>query len=1237
MWEIKGKGMAKPSYLFGTMHVSSKMAFNLSDSFYIGLKNAQVVALETNPGTWQEDYSKYDMANDYRRLLQGYGTYNEPRDYLSINSLKLTSYEKLMEAALYSSPSVINSFLYRSDSEYSSDFEEDTYLDLHIFQAGRKLGKKVCGVEDFDGSMQLVKEAYADAAKEKVKKERSYDVDDDLSFRHLEEAYRTGNLDLLDTINKVNSRSAAFDEKFMYKRNEIQAKSIDSILKKGQTLFVGVGAAHLPGQRGVIEMLRQMGYSMRPIKMKTRDHQHKEAIEKIRVPVQFSKQSSEDGFYSANVPGKLYSFGPSFGGATMKQYADMTNGSYYMVVRILTNAAILGQTEAQVVRKIDSVLYENIPGKILSRKAIVRNGYRGFDISNRTRRGDHQRYHIFVTPFEIFIFKMSGNGTYVTLGTEAEQFFSSIQLKEVKPETAATGWKKFTPATGGFEVELPQEPLTFEGNSRQYAAYDAPNKTAFAILRADVHNHDFLEEDSFDLNLMEESFASSEFIERQLSRKQATVGGYPALDVTYRFKDSSVAMTRFVINGPRYYTLVAKGSQENKAMQHFIQSFRVKPFTYGEAKLETDTTLFYTVKTPVPLYKKKKLDMFPPDVFRGGYQQENDDSLTDHGKNMDQLIQNESTGEKIYISFYKPSAYYFEKETTNDAERDMDETDWFVYRKKIDTLANKTVVTQVERRHKKSSRMLLGKSYERDGISHWLGAQADTVLGAGAFVTTFFDSFRPIDTLKGVDVSKKKTALFFAQYFSADSTEHNRAVRNIYQLRVDSTDFALLKKSIKELSWKEKKYLELKKIFLGKLSLVPTNAAADYLKSAYYAAGDTVELQYAALEALLDHANDYSYKTFAAIMENDPPVLDLQPATASGGRTHRDNYVVTAPSAVYNEDYDDDYRDGGFMAALTDSVQLTARIYKQLLPLINLDDYEQSIMELTATLLDSNVIKAQDYETYLPKFIIEAKQALKKQFISEKTKAIEKAQKDETDEQSTYRSNSNDADYGNSRLSLYAQLLLPFIENNPQVPAILQQMLSSNDKRLKYNTLYLLLRNKKPVPDTMLNYFASLDEYRFELYNDLEQLDKLSRFPAAYKSQLAIARSEVLSQSAYNKPDTLVFVQKVPLTYKERSGYVYVFKYKESKNDNNWKLATVGLLPTDETVYRFPKKGTNTRKAFEYNFTDFTNTRLTAEKPEGEQVQALLKKLMYSKRRSAAQFYSDSRYDDFSMSEMFRD
>ena len=99
-------------------------------------------------------------------------------------------------------------------------------------------------------------------------------------------------------------------------------------------------------------------------------------------------------------------------------------------------------------KKIDSLLYENIPGKIVSKTTIVKNGYKGFDITNKTRRGDIQRYNIFVTPFEIVLFKMGGKENY-TEGKEAAQFFSSIQLKEIN-NTATS----FTPKQGGFSIHF---------------------------------------------------------------------------------------------------------------------------------------------------------------------------------------------------------------------------------------------------------------------------------------------------------------------------------------------------------------------------------------------------------------------------------------------------------------------------------------------------------------------------------------------------------------------------------------------------------------------------------------------------------------------------------------------------------------------------------------------------------------------------------------------------------------
>ena len=109
---------------------------------------------------------------------------------------------------------------------------------------------------------------------------------------------------------------------------------------------------------------------------------------------------------------------------------------------------------------------------------------------------------------------------------------------------------------------------------------------------------------------------------------------------------------------------------------------------------------------------------------------------------------------------------------------------------------------------------------------------------------------------------------------SSDSVAHKRAVKGIYQIKIDSSDLFSLKKAITSLNWKEKKYLDTKKSLIGKLDDITTKQASDYLKELYYAAGDTLELQYTALETLLKQKTPYAYTVFRDIITVEPPVLN---------------------------------------------------------------------------------------------------------------------------------------------------------------------------------------------------------------------------------------------------------------------------------------------------------------------------------------------------------------------------
>ncbi|MEI9943054.1 MAG: hypothetical protein WDN26_02435 [Chitinophagaceae bacterium] len=289
---------------------------------------------------------------------------------------------------------------------------------------------------------------------------------------------------------------------------------------------------------------------------------------------------------------------------------------------------------------------------------------------------------------------------------------------------------------------------------------------------------------------------------------------------------------------------------------------------------------------------------------------------------------------------------------------------------------------------------------------------------------------------------------------------------------------------------------------------------------------------------------------------------------------------------------------------------------------------------------------------YFSKFLLEAKQELKKQAIAEKKKAIEKAEEAKAGEKNPYSLSlySNDQkDHGNDDLGLYATLLLPFWDINPAVQPVIKQMLSCNDNRLKYNTMLLLIGKKKPYPDSLLKYFAKLDEYRYELYTDLNDLDQPEKFPTQYNNHLDLGKSKLLNESSYSKPDTLVYMDRLTAEVKGKKGFVYFYKYKNKKDDVAWKLASVGLVPEDPAVFEFDDDDDDPSPfnfaiydedddagSYKYDFTGLRNTRLREDdEPVINQLNKELKKMLYSKRKSAKQFYnrdiSSVTYDETEM------
>ena len=1187
LWEITGNGLSKPSYLFGTMHVSSKMVFHLSDSFYMALKSVDAVALELNPEVWQGEMVKMN------RIKENYVDFvRDPKgDFLNENSFRIEKYDDVLKAAMSSEPTIVNSLLYRSYKE-KEDFEEDTFLDLYIYQTGKKLGKRGAGVEDYFETEKIVMQAYADMAKEK--KQKSYDTDGESRYDILDktqDAYRRGDLDLMDSLDRMMDRSDAFTEKFLFKRNEIQAKSIDTIIKKS-ALFVGVGAAHLPGQRGVIELLRKMGYHLRPIQMTDRDAAQKDAVDKIKVPVQFAMQTADDGFFTVAMPGALFKLSNDYRQLDRRQYSDMSNGAYYLVTRIKTHAAFLGQNEKDVLSKVDSILYENIPGKILSKKTITRNGYAGYDISNRTRRGDLQRYNIFITPFEVLLFKMSGKENYVD-GEEAERFFSSIQLKEAT-QTAVN----FEPAQGGFTIKFPHQPSAYLNSANtdridrwEYEAVDKTNGDAFLVLKKSVYNFRFLDEDDFDLKLIEESFRNPDDFDKQVSRERNNFKGYPCLDVKEKLKDGSTVFARYLIKGPHYYIIAAKSKNKKADFNAYFNSFDFTAFKYKAASVYVDTFMHFTVNTPVaPVINneiRELIENASDERYNGntgmGY-------FSYWPKIQNGLFRSDATGEMIGVSIQEYPKYFYARDSSaflTEEIKNYFENSGLVLYKKDSFVLNNVKGYRFIMRDTGSSRTINRMVMLKDNYTFGLVTLGDTLTAESSFINSFFNSMRPEEKKLGRDIYGSRVDEFFADLFSKDSTTQKKAQQSISSIYYGEEGVTKIAAAIARLNLTEKDYFDSKAKLIAELGYIKDSTkpvVVNLLKKIFEQTADTSLFQNEVFKALARHKTKDAYRLFKELIMQDPPVF--------------------ADSYDYSSLFDN----------LGDSLLLAKELFPELLQLSTLNDYKDDVLSLLVTLVDSNLISAADYEPYFTKIYFDAKVELKKMQIKDE-EIMQKELVKEADEDNA--SITGYGQYGNSSLDDYSVLLVPFYDKKKNVPIFFERLLQSRDPEIKLTTAVLLLRNNIPVADSILINLAAEDMYRSKLYVKLEKIKRLDKFPVKYKNQLDMARSFLIADKNYSKVDSVVFIKKQPAAYLDKKGVVYFFKYRVKKEDD-WKIGISGLQAKDEKIIFTDDK-----------LTSLTDKKIKKDEPLEDQLQDQLKKILFSFHPSARNFYGYNNYSDY--------
>lgn len=1071
LWEISGNGLEKPSYLYGTMHVSKKVAFRLDDVFFKALNESESVALESDPSTWlgfsyeNTDFgSGYDFYSDdfYTNLFE----LNPPKQQEIRNNIRIDN-------------RIISGYLYRKN--YGSDnFEEETYLDMFIYQAGKKQHKPIIGLEDLAESRYLTTKARYNSNKKEPDAWLQKLFKKESSFLIQEDTYRDRNLDLLDSIG-VATNTSFFRENMLYKRNENMAQVLDSLMHE-QSVFSGVGAAHLPGEKGMINMLAEKGYTVKPLTSSQTNYakSEKTKLDNLLIKPKLSIHATPDAFLTIKSFDTLREF--SHGGQKYYISPDMTNGAFLAVNRISTFEYLLHDKPISL-EKVDDLLYEDIPGTII-KKETISSPFPGISILNKTKKGDYQKYHIYKTPLEVVIIKFGGKQDFVKQ-YEAD-IFNSITFKPYN-----SNFTTFNDPFGKYSFTFPENHITQNiGRTGKKRIQAELNDDYYFFQESSYHDVDYIEEDAFEAKYIHTSFYKNLDVEE--TDGDFADGDYKSYisSTTIDTLNNKKLWLKSVVKDGSYYLLGFVGKNEEKA-NSFFNSLQFKTANYESFKHVKDTSLYFTVNSPIRaplsynLYRSSKKKPYDELIKNSIYTSKANEQISITRTKFHDLKMYENV-DSLWNSLkrknkYKLAIEHSEKLKVFDEQKFSENgINYFTHKLKDST----------------SNKVILVNYIQKQGVLYKLATLKDSVSKPSSFITEFYKSFKPMDTLLGKDIFKDKSQQFF------DALKQNDSIilTGYTELKFSEKHSPLIIDALENYEFPENqsmiKYYLLRKLIEKDKSDDVTN----YIESLYLKSYSDPSLQRIILNALLYRRNKASYKLFLSLMNKDLPLGSKTPSLST--------YSFKA-----------------------DSLKTIKTLFPEILKFSAVEEYKIPVYSLLTKLVDSNIVKTKTYKSHKNQIINDAKVQIKRS-LGNKTRYSYNTRKD-------------------LAINNFSKLLFPFRNEKP-VKEFYLRLLESEDWEALTTYYGLLKQENELITNTLKSKTLFEESAQHILYTKLKNQNLLGDEETDVIDLKTFAKSKLFAKSDYKLPqDSISFLEERTFeTDNDKTIKLYVFKRK-TKRDNN--------------------------------------------------------------------------------------
>jgi len=254
LWEVSGKGLSKPSYIYGTFHIMCNDAFSIPQNLKAAINKASRVTFEVDlsDSTYmtQIKQSMVSAVPMSKKL-----TSQQFNSLDSVLTLKLSYSLKQLDKLSIQAISSLLALKVLPCAETKS-------YEAELLKLAKEQNKTIGGLETVKFQMECYTKAYSDQYmfnQTLHMDNMATDLDTMMAM------YNKQDINGLYNYTTDNAHTEPQTEKWLLQtRNTNWAELMPTLMQKESNVFA-VGSAHLAGKTGIITLLRAQGYTVKPL------------------------------------------------------------------------------------------------------------------------------------------------------------------------------------------------------------------------------------------------------------------------------------------------------------------------------------------------------------------------------------------------------------------------------------------------------------------------------------------------------------------------------------------------------------------------------------------------------------------------------------------------------------------------------------------------------------------------------------------------------------------------------------------------------------------------------------------------------------------------------------------------------------------------------------------------------------------------------------------------------------